>query len=419
MAADNPEIDWAEIARLPVIVAEAGDLDVVELVQRRLVVPRLRLTHAAMAMLNDIGTVVVRDVEATPLLLGRFGSGLLEVSPLRAVVPADTDPAETDTVAGEADSAADLAVVVRGGPSTADLIRVDALLAPHTSVVWLVLCGRTRAGRRLLGEVPDVVARRPRGHHRIVRVPWPTPGSRGVFERPRLPSAAVLAEAYAARHFVVVGEVPGSDLPRRDRGGTVVFFTGLSGSGKSTVARALRDAVEHRSDREVTLLDGDDVRRMLSAGLGFDTAGREANVRRVSWVAAMLARHGGIAITALIAPFAEGRAEARRMARDGADFVLVWVSTPLDECERRDRKGLYARARAGELPEFTGIDSPYEVPDDADLVIDTTRLGVHEVVATVVAELEARALRRGEDFLVAEAEDGPEQTEHELMAYEI
>jgi len=414
MASDSTEIDWAEIARLPVIVAEAGDLDVVELVQRRLVAPRLRLTHAAMAVLNDIETVVVRDVEATPLLLGQLRSGLLEVSPLRAVVSA-----ETDTIASDADGAADLAVVVRGAPSVADLIRVDALLAPHTSVVWLVLAGRTRAGRRLLGEVPDVVGRRTRGHHRIVRVPWPTPGSRGVFERPRLPSPAGLAEAYSARHFVVVGEVPGSDLPRRDRGGTVVFFTGLSGSGKSTVAKALRDAVEQRSDREVTLLDGDDVRRMLSAGLGFDTAGREANVRRVSWVAALLARHGGIAITALIAPFAEGRAEARRMARDGADFVLVWVSTPLDECERRDRKGLYARARAGELTDFTGIDSPYEIPDDADLVIDTTRLGVHDAVATVIAELEARALRRGEDFLIAETADGPELTEHELTAYEI
>jgi len=178
----------------------------------------------------------------------------------------------------------------------------------------------------------------------------------------------------------------------------VVFLTGLSGSGKSTVAKALHDTLEQRTDREITLLDGDDVRRLLSAGLGFDVAGREANVRRVSWVAAQLGRHGGIAITALIAPFAAGREEARRFAEVGADFLEVWISTPLPECERRDRKGLYAQARAGQLPNFTGIDSPYEEPGDADLVIDTTGTSVDEAVELVLAELEARAARRGQEF---------------------
>ena len=167
----------------------------------------------------------------------------------------------------------------------------------------------------------------------------------------------------------------------------MIFFTGLSGSGKSTVAKSLRDALEQRSDREITLLDGDDVRRMLSAGLGFDVTGREANVRRVSWVAAQLARHGGIAITALIAPFAEGRAQARKMALDGADFLEVWVSTPLEECERRDRKGLYARARAGQLRGMTGIDDPYEEPVNAELTIDTTSMTVIEAIEVVLGYL--------------------------------
>ncbi len=147
----------------------------------------------------------------------------------------------------------------------------------------------------------------------------------------------------------------------------------------------MRDA-----DREVTLLDGDEVRQHLSAGLGFDAVSRERNVERIGWVAALVARHGGIAVAAPIAPFAASRARVREMAEAQGAFVLVWISTPLAVCEARDRKGLYARARAGEVPEFTGISSPYEAPVDADLVIDTTVTGVEEAVAQVRAALEAR-----------------------------
>ncbi len=232
-----------------------------------------------------------------------------------------------------------------------------------------MLASRTRVGRQLLADTAELVADRPHGRHRVARLPWPARSDRGVFEWPRLPSSADLARLHDARHFVAVGDAAATGRTAHPhRGGTVVFFTGLSGSGKSTIAKALHDALEQRSDREITLLDGDDVRRLLSAGLGFDDAGREANVRRASWVAALVARHGGIAITALIAPFATGREEARRFAEPGADFVEVWVSTPLAECERRDRKGLYAQARAGQIPHFTGIDSPYEAPPGADLV---------------------------------------------------
>lgn len=131
-------------------------------------------------------------------------------------------------------------MIVRSLPSAADLVRLDALTDPDSHVTWLVLAGRTRAGRRLLADVPDVIAARTRGRHRIVRVPWPAPGSRGVFERPTLPSPHDLADAFGASDVVVVGEVPGTDQPRYHRGGTVVFFTGLSGSGKSTIAKALR-----------------------------------------------------------------------------------------------------------------------------------------------------------------------------------
>ncbi|GGJ99593.1 adenylyl-sulfate kinase [Pilimelia anulata] len=176
--------------------------------------------------------------------------------------------------------------------------------------------------------------------------------------------------------------------PARRHRGLVLFFSGLSGSGKSTVARAVADTLREDGQRTVTLLDGDVVRRELSAGLGFGKADRDANVRRIGWVAAEIARHRGLAICCPIAPYAAARAAARRAAIEaGAGFVLVWISTPLEVCEQRDRKGLYARARAGQLANFTGIDDPYEEPTDAELVIDTTRLSVDEAAAVVLGYL--------------------------------
>ena len=176
--------------------------------------------------------------------------------------------------------------------------------------------------------------------------------------------------------------------PPRERRGIVVFFTGLSGSGKSTVARGLVDRL-HETDRTVTLLDGDVARRMLSSGLGFSRDDRDTNIRRLGWVGAEVARHGGVAVLAPIAPFASTRAEVRRMVEATGDLVLVWIATPLEECERRDRKGLYARARRGEIPDFTGISSPYEEPDDADLVLDTSTMSVDEAVGRLVTHLTA------------------------------
>ena len=149
------------------------------------------------------------------------------------------------------------------------------------------------------------------------------------------------------------------------------------------MARALAAELED-DGLGTTLLDGDEVRQHLSKGLGFDRASRETNVERIGYVAALVARHGGIAVAAPIAPFAAGRARVRALAEEaGAHFVLVHVSTPLAVCEARDRKGFYARARAGEIAEFTGISSPYEEPEDADLVIDTTDVPVPEAVDRV------------------------------------
>jgi sulfate adenylyltransferase len=175
--------------------------------------------------------------------------------------------------------------------------------------------------------------------------------------------------------------------PRRHRG-LVVFFTGFSGSGKSTIARGLADSMRETGERTITLLDGDVVRRELSAGLGFSKADRDRNVRRIGWVAAEVARHRGMAVACPIAPYTAARAAVRAMAVEaGAGFLLVHVATPLEVCEQRDRKGLYARARAGQLRGMTGIDDPYEEPADAELTIDTTDMTVPEAVEVVLAYL--------------------------------
>ncbi|MFA9444049.1 adenylyl-sulfate kinase [Egicoccus sp. AB-alg6-2] len=169
----------------------------------------------------------------------------------------------------------------------------------------------------------------------------------------------------------VEAELRAAHPPRHDRG-LVVLFTGLSGSGKSTVANALRGRLLERGDRRVTLLDGDLVRKHLSAGLGFSREDRATNVRRIGYVAAQIAHHGGIAICAPIAPDAGVRADVAAMAAQAdAGFVLVHVATPLEVCEQRDRKGLYAKARAGALTGFTGIDDPYDAPEQPDLRLDT------------------------------------------------
>ena len=171
--------------------------------------------------------------------------------------------------------------------------------------------------------------------------------------------------------------------PRAERG-LAIFFTGLSGSGKSTIARGLAEALTERGDRTVSLLDGDHVRHLLSAGLTFSRADRDLNIARIGYVAAEVARHGGIAICAPIAPYAEARAAARQMVTEVGDFLLVYVSTPVDVCAARDRKGLYAKARAGLITGFTGVSDPYEEPRDADLVLDTSVMTRQQAVDAVL-----------------------------------
>ncbi len=176
--------------------------------------------------------------------------------------------------------------------------------------------------------------------------------------------------------------------PARSKQGLTLFFTGLSGSGKSTIAKAVQARLLELGGRPVTLLDGDEVRKNLSSELGFSREHRNLNIRRIGYVASEITKNGGIAICAPIAPYAEVRREVRQMISQYGGFIEVHVATSLEICEGRDRKGLYAKARAGIIKEFTGISDPYEAPENPELRIDTDGLSVEEAAQRVFLYLE-------------------------------
>lgn len=183
---------------------------------------------------------------------------------------------------------------------------------------------------------------------------------------------------------VEVARILEEAYPPRMRQGVCIWFTGLSGAGKSTTAEVLTENLV-RYGRRVTLLDGDVVRTHLSAGLGFDKEGRDANIRRIGFVAAEIVRHGGVAVCAAVSPYSAARAEVRKMVGD--NFIEVFVDTPLEVCEERDTKGMYAKARRGEIKDFTGIDDVYEAPQNAEMRLSTTDRSPEENVSDIVGYL--------------------------------
>ena len=170
--------------------------------------------------------------------------------------------------------------------------------------------------------------------------------------------------------------------------GCCLWFTGLSGAGKSTIANIVVDELRARG-RKVELLDGDEVREHLSKGLGFSKADRDENIRRIGWVAAVLARNGVVSVTAAISPYRAVRDEVRGWIDN---FVEIFVDTPIEVCEARDVKGLYARARSGEVPVFTGVSDPYEPPLAPELRLQTEGHAPEESARAVLAYLESRGL---------------------------
>ncbi|MCC5975115.1 MAG: bifunctional sulfate adenylyltransferase/adenylylsulfate kinase [Rubellimicrobium sp.] len=180
--------------------------------------------------------------------------------------------------------------------------------------------------------------------------------------------------------------------PPRARQGFTVFFTGFSGSGKSTIANALMVKLMEMGGRPVTLLDGDVVRKHLSSELGFSKEHRDINIKRIGYVASEITKNGGIAICAPIAPYATTRAEVREMIEAYGAFIEVHVATSIDECERRDRKGLYKLAREGKIKEFTGISDPYDVPETPEMRVETENVDVDNCAQQVILKLESMGL---------------------------
>jgi sulfate adenylyltransferase len=290
----------------------------------------------------------------------------------------------------------DAAALVRTALGVTDLLGAGAMVIP----VAVPAHGDRDADRRLLVHVAAAYG----ATHVLGPVPHgPAPLPLAVATLPALHDRAAAGTAGAGtagagREGAGRGDAPPAvqrELRRAHRGGVggrgvTVLLTGYSGSGKSTIARALCDALLERTDRTVTLLDGDLVRRLLSSELTFSREHRELNVRRIGYVAAEVTRHGGIAVCAPIAPYASTRAEVRGMVEAVGGFLLVHVDTALEVCEGRDRKGLYAAARAGRIGSFTGVSDPYEAPVDADLRIDTAAVPVADAVARILDALAGR-----------------------------
>ncbi len=184
-------------------------------------------------------------------------------------------------------------------------------------------------------------------------------------------------------------EHPESDRARG--GGFTLWFTGLSGSGKSTIAHLVGPELDRRG-LVVEYLDGDTVRTHLSKGLGFSKEDRDTNIERIGWVASRITRQGGAVIAAAISPYEATRQKARTLVEQFGPFVEVYVNASVDECARRDVNGLYAKAFAGEIKGFTGVDDPYEAPTSAEIVVDTESTEPEEAAAQVVAKLEELGL---------------------------
>ena len=381
------------------VILDSAGIDLLELV--RLGAQPSSTLHR---YLTDGATVLLCDEENTPLS-ELSPTGVKHLRPLATGVGLAWSEELRQPVSSVAQHAGPtLALIAHLPPSNAEL---NALVtrANDLGVKSLLLCAlvsRTPAPdgevqpsgllRALTSAAEGLKHSLPACQITLLALPWP----KGEL------NPEDLARAYGAIDVMTGAERYAADAPlgypagsaaeiQRARSsewkkGAVVLFTGLSGSGKSTVAAALAELLRDEGARGVALLDGDAMRRSISAGLGFDRASRNTNVQRLGVVAAEAARAGGIAIAAPIAPFAEGRALAREAAA-GLPFLLVYINTPLEVCEQRDRKGLYAKARAGEIAEFTGISSPYEAPVEADLVIDASTVSAYDAAELVKERL--------------------------------
>jgi sulfate adenylyltransferase len=361
--------DAADLAGLTLSAVDAGRLDLVMLgalpTPFELPAPPGHVSGETLALRDPEGVLLALMGVTTDIEGGVRG----EVAPIRR----PTRPDHRELWQPPTPQPPGAVAVIATIPPVAE--ELDALLA-ESPVIALVLAGTDPLDPLQHARVTAWQALTSPRHLPLVLLP---------LEAVTEAEAAELAAAYGATEGVADPLTPDPALHRHGTGLTV-FFTGLSGSGKSTVAALLAVRLAE-AGRTVTLLDGDVVRTQLSAGLGFSKADRETNIRRIGFVAAEVTKHGGVAICAPIAPYAATRAAARAMVERYGRFVLIHVATPLEVCEARDRKGLYAKARAGLLTEFTGISDPYEIPLDADLSLDTSVMDVEAAVGLVMGTL--------------------------------
>lgn len=328
--------------------------------------------------------IVLSDPDATPLATIEVGlavvgeSGGVEVEgTLERLRAPEHGPARADRFPPNTDLANSTVALFSTAWSARDIR--SAIRSAGAGALELVACGGEEyaSALELLEQLKLIASLRPQTS--VHFLPVADLGS-----RVNDPAKLALASMGATN----VLDYRREDIARR--GGLVILFTGLSGSGKSTLARAVYDRVV--TWRPCVLLDGDHVRRELSGDLGYSIADRQRNLERQAWVAARVAEGGAIAICAPIAPLASMRAAMRSRIESTSPLVLIHVSTPLEVAEARDRKGLYARARAGELKDFTGIDAPYETPIDADATVDMSSLSVEQGVEIVAETLRRRGL---------------------------
>lgn len=355
------------------------------------VAPTLSVPRALAEQAGEVGSLELCDPDTTPLAVLEVRAsaphGDDEVwlaGSLQKLRPAEHGPARGLRLGVDVELAGHVVALFAGEVRPVDVIR--ALQNAGDSRLELVVQGsadQTESVRmlRTLEESAQLLA-----NASIRYIPQVDVGDSSGAD------ISLVALATCGAHDVL-------DLRRtieRPAGGAVVLLTGLSGSGKSTVARALADYLMARSAHHVVLLDGDHVRAELASELGFSAEDRDRNLQRQAWVAARVAEAGGLAICAPIAPFADTRAAMRAKVEPDAPFLVVYVSTPLAVAEQRDRKGLYAKARAGLIKDFTGIDSPYEIPHDADLVIDASILSVEACVSEIARMLADTGAMRAE-----------------------